>query len=141
VDWLTLAMRVIRPVDAQTARVIVPVDGNGAPWVQHRHQRLLPLERDPVDILNLVAALFATALFAIRTASGPEPAIHLPPQPSIAATYDARHQGHPLCMHHDVAPVAGYFHHYTDSLGGHYHGWLPPAGPPFYVQCFAGYKD
>jgi hypothetical protein len=46
------------------------------------------------------------------------------------------HRGHVLCIHRDILPVSRFHHDYTDSLGNHYHGFLPPAGPPFYVQCF-----
>lgn len=40
-----------------------------------------------------------------------------------------------LCIHEDVFPVARFIDNYRDGIGQHYHGWRPPAGPPFYVQC------
>lgn len=43
--------------------------------------------------------------------------------------------GHALCIHQDVFPVARFVDNYYDGVGQHYHGWRPPAGPPFYVQC------
>jgi len=45
------------------------------------------------------------------------------------------HPGDALCIHYDVLPVTYFVDDYYDPMGNHYHGWLLPAGPPFYVQC------
>ena len=45
------------------------------------------------------------------------------------------HGGDALCIHYDVFPVTMFYEEYLDGLGHRYHGWQPPAGPPFYVSC------
>ncbi len=60
---------------------------------------------------------------------GIRPALALPSEPEPA------HPGHELCIHYELLPVTYFSDDYFDPLGNHYHGWRPPAGPPFYVQC------
>lgn len=93
-----------------------------------------------------LAAVAASAGLIVFTASalpgpsgssgqppGANPGIHaalaLPPEPKPA------HPGHELCIHYDLLPVTYFVDDYFDPLSNHYHGWRPPAGPPFYVQC------
>ena len=58
-----------------------------------------------------------------------------PPAATPLTPVAAAHGGDPLCIHHDVYPVSRFIDDYYDGIGQHYHGWKPPAGPPFYVQC------
>ncbi|MEO8541593.1 MAG: hypothetical protein ABI577_17760 [bacterium] len=62
-------------------------------------------------------------------------AVQGPSAATLSTPVAAAHGGDPLCIHHDVYPVARFVDDYTDGIGQHYHGWRPPAGPPFYVQC------
>jgi hypothetical protein len=87
--------------------------------------------------MAMVVALLATAASSLAEPAGPDarsPAASF--QAPDAGADDAAHSGHTLCIHRNVPPVSVFYHHYTDPMGSHYHGWLPPAGPPFYVQCF-----
>jgi hypothetical protein len=40
-----------------------------------------------------------------------------------------------LCGTQNIIPTALFLGEYTDRVGHHYHGWLPPAGPPHFELC------
>jgi hypothetical protein len=48
------------------------------------------------------------------------------------------HSGFGLCGTRNILPVAQFHSEYTDPLGNHYHGWIPPAGAPYFVECLLG---
>jgi hypothetical protein len=48
------------------------------------------------------------------------------------------HKGFGTCGTTSILPVARFHSIHTDPLGTHYHGWIPPAGPPFFVECLRG---
>lgn len=45
------------------------------------------------------------------------------------------HEQGGLCSTSHILPVAFFYDDFVDSIGSHYHGWEPPAGPPFYACC------
>ncbi|GAB4326765.1 MAG: hypothetical protein Kow0010_10050 [Dehalococcoidia bacterium] len=45
------------------------------------------------------------------------------------------HPDEGLCGTAHLWPVAFFYDDFIDSIGSHYHGWEPPAGPPFYACC------
>jgi hypothetical protein len=48
------------------------------------------------------------------------------------------HEAFGLCATANILPVARFHSQYTDPIGNHYHGWIPPAGPPYFVECLSG---
>jgi hypothetical protein len=87
-------------------------------------------------VLALALALFDAGCSGIAPATAPVPVVvrqRTTAEPS--PTFPPPHEGHPLCIHYDVVPVSLFIDDFYDSLGHHYHGWKPPAGPPFYVRC------
>ena len=84
-------------------------------------------------VIAAFLAAVALAFTSFSTAQPQEP----PDQAGRPTTSVERiHDGHVLCVDYDIYPVARFKEHYTDSFGNHYHGWIPPVGPPFYVECF-----
>lgn len=63
--------------------------------------------------------------------SSPAPLREPPP---LSAVVEAEESGG-LCGHSDTGNVARFYGHYNASDGSHYHGWEPPWGKPFWVQC------
>ncbi|MGE0598159.1 MAG: hypothetical protein AB7J35_13500 [Dehalococcoidia bacterium] len=55
-----------------------------------------------------------------------------PPPPPVTAEVPGTYG---FCGHEDFARVATFAGHYSASDGGHYHGWLPPAGEVYWVKC------
>lgn len=72
---------------------------------------------------------------AIQPGSRPPAFDSLSPAAGSPSTGAVHSNGDALCIHQDVYPVAKFVDSYYDGIGQHYHGWRPPAGPPFYVQC------
>lgn len=96
--------------------------------------------------MGSVVTFIVSLLVLAAAASGSPPSAPSSPPPAPAAgadtpgatEFDAAHAGHVLCIHENVPPVAVYFLHYTDPMGSHFHGFIPPMGAPFFVQCFDG---
>lgn len=87
-------------------------------------------------VLALVLAFFDLGCSGIAPATAPVPVMAKQRTTAQASpTIVPPHDGHPLCIHYDVIPVSMFIDDFYDSLGHHYHGWKPPAGPPFYIRC------
>lgn len=105
----------------------------GSPFGAHESAQsdVTPAGNDACEGACSVSGTGATVTTVERTSTSTDAVPDAGP-----AVIDPQHSGHPLCIHTDVPHAARFIDDYTDSLGSHYHGWQPPAGPPFYVECY-----
>lgn len=112
-----------------------------------RPDMLPPWDGPEEDVMRVFPTTFATSAGIVVLMASALPGVS--ESPGVSSTVGAgisqaparpsepapAHGGHALCIHYDVLPVTFFVDDYYDPMGNHYHGWLPPAGPPFYVQC------
>jgi hypothetical protein len=79
----------------------------------------------------LAAIVAGFCLVGGNAAASNNPPLDLPPTA-------AGHSAFGLCNTRNILPIAQFHSEYTDPLGNHYHGWIPPAGAPYFVECLHG---
>jgi hypothetical protein len=139
--WLLVDAHEPAPAEGPIADAEPPsVEGGDTPGREPPHHA--PASADPLgpDRLNVgqtahVSGQLAAEDWLPKPVSEPPPLAGVAQAPARPPEPAPAHPGHPLCIHYDVAPVSYFIDDYYDPVGNHYHGWLPPAGPPFYIQC------